>query len=325
MNINKIKFKINMLINKFNFFKALIRIFKRYQSLPYRVIKIQESLGRIETRQIKNSSLSEAEFRVFSQFGEDGILQFLINNLDIKNKKFVEFGVQDYQESNTRFLLINNYWDGLIIDSSRKYIHAIKEDNISYASNVEAVCSFITKENINDLLNKNKMNGDIGLLSIDIDGNDYWIWEEINAVKPIIVVIEYNSQFGPYAKVSTPYKSDFVRATNGRHISYYGASISALTYLGIKKGYSLVASNSAGNNLFFVRNDFLNDLKVLAPSQAYRYAFFREAKNYQSNGDISYQNILERYKEMSNYEIFDFESSKVKYIKEIDNLNPLNF
>jgi len=190
MNINRIKFKINMLINKFNFIKAFIRIFKRYKSLPYRVIKIQESLGRIESRQIKNSNLYESEFRVFSQFGEDGILQFLINNLDVKNKKFVEFGVEDYQESNTRFLLTNNYWDGLIIDSSRKNIQAIKEDNISYASNLEAVCSFITKDNINDLLIKNQMVGDIGLLSIDIDGNDYWIWEEINAVKPIIVVIE---------------------------------------------------------------------------------------------------------------------------------------
>jgi hypothetical protein len=125
------------------------------------------------------SNLSEVEFQVFSQWGDDGIIQYLINKIDIPHKTFIEFGVEDYRESNTRFLLINNNWTGYVIDGSSEHIDFIKSDTISWACELHAKASFITRDNINDLLKIPGFNKEVGILSIDIDGNDYWIWNTI--------------------------------------------------------------------------------------------------------------------------------------------------
>jgi hypothetical protein len=118
-------------------------------------------------------NIHDIEFKVFSQFGDDGIIQYLINNVDINNKKFVEFGVGDYRESNTRFLLINDNWEGLVFDSNPGFIKNIRSDNIYWQYNLQAVHAFINKDNINALLESNGYKGEIGILHIDIDGNDY--------------------------------------------------------------------------------------------------------------------------------------------------------
>ena len=89
-------------------------------------------LGKLLSKNLdvnNENSLDKSEFKVFSQFGEDGIIQDLISKLNLKNKSFVEFGVENYEEANTRFLLENNNWHGLIIDSSSKHISHIKKQN----------------------------------------------------------------------------------------------------------------------------------------------------------------------------------------------------
>ena len=318
LKLKQIILKISNLLNK------LYRNYKKYSLIPYKIELIQEALGRIERRQCLNKDFYSSEFKVFSQWGEDGLIQFLINNINIEKKIFVEFGVENYKESNTRFLMINDYWEGLVIDGSKKNVEMIKKDKISWGRNLTAISSFITRENINKLLKDNNICGDIGLLSIDIDGNDYWVWEEISVVNPCIVIIEYNSQFGPYAKVSTPYIEDFVRGRNNKPITLYGASLSALTNLGMKKGYSLVGSNIAGNNAFFVREDLVKDMKVLSPAQAYKKACFRESKEI-INGNLKYKSIEERYKDICSYQIFNFETNSLEYISNLNLLNPNNF
>ena len=170
-----------------------------------RLRAIQEGLGRLESRQISKAlptEFQEQEFKVYSQWGEDGLIQFLINHIEFKNEIFVEFGVENYLESNTRFLLVNNNWSGLVIDGNAEHVNYIKSDQIYWSHNLKTDCSFITKENINDLLSRNGVMGDIGLLSIDIDGNDYWVWKEIQVISPRIVIIEYNSRFGPNRAVT---------------------------------------------------------------------------------------------------------------------------
>ena len=124
-------------------------------------------LAKILIENIRNrkniDKLSEVEFKVFSQFGEDGIIQYLINNILIKNKIFIEFGVENYKESNTRFLLLNNNWKGLLIDSDEKSINYIKNDDIYWKHDIKVICEFITKENINSIFSSNGFKGDIGL------------------------------------------------------------------------------------------------------------------------------------------------------------------
>ncbi|HEY7783942.1 MAG TPA: hypothetical protein VIB00_04410, partial [Pyrinomonadaceae bacterium] len=120
-----------------------------------RLEHMQESLGRIEARQLvdqDSSQLKDYEFRVFSQFGEDGIIQFLLRNLDIENKVFVEFGVEDYNQSNTRFLLVNNNWRGLVIDSNEENIEKIKKTAAYTLYGLTAARAFVTRDNINQLL-----------------------------------------------------------------------------------------------------------------------------------------------------------------------------
>jgi len=292
------------------------RFYERYAALPNKIYRIQEALGRIEQRQVAQcSDFYQAEFRVFSQWGEDGIIQHLLKYVLVNRPIFVEFGVENYTESNTRFLLTNNHWAGLIIDGSAENIDYVKRDSIYWASNLKAEHSFITKGNINNLLSRNGIEGDIGLLSVDIDGNDYWIWQAIDAISPRIVICEYNSHFGSSAEVTIPYDEAFVRGAAHFSQIYYGASVAALCSLGAGKGYSLVASNAAGNNVFFVRNDLVGSLPVLSPAQAYRPAQFREYHD--ENGRLTYDDFATRLRKISYLPLYDLKANAVRKISDI--------
>jgi hypothetical protein len=298
--------------------KLLITLSDTVKNIEMLIKNIQLALGRIELRQIERSvikNLSDAEFQVFSQWGEDGIIQYLIHKVPIMNKIFVEFGVENYVESNTRFLLQNNNWAGLIIDGSAKNIEYLRQDPIYWKYNLKAECSFVTAENINFLISKNGIPADIGLLSIDIDGNDYWVWKAIECISPRIVICEYNSLFGPKAKVTIPYDHHFQRTKAHYSNLYFGASIAALEDLAKEKGYSLVGSTSAGNDAFFVRNDVRNNLQVLTAEEAYIKAQFRESRDKQ--GNLTFLDRKEALKIIGDMPVFDIENGKIVKMGEI--------
>jgi len=231
------------------------------------------SKGRIE-------SLAEVEFKVFSQWGDDGIIQWLVSNLEFPDRTFVEFGVENYRESNTRFLMMNNNWSGLVMDGSEANVTQIVNSEYFWKYGLSAKAVFIDKDNINGLLSASGFGREIGILHIDIDGNDYWIWKEIDAVSPIVVILEYNSVFGIDRPITIPYDKDFQRT--GAHFSnlYYGASLSALHRLSAQKGYAFIGSNSAGNNAYFVRRDKLNDaVREISLEDGYVVSLFRESRD----------------------------------------------
>ena len=220
------------------------------------------------------------EFQVYSQWGEDGIIQYLLRHLSVSSNVFVEFGVENYLEANTRWLVEGHNWSGLVIDGSQQYVDAIKSDAIYWKHRLKAVSAFVDAENINRLNSGNGISGDVGLLSVDIDGMDYWVWKAIDVVTPAIVVVEYNSLFGPTKSVTVPYDPSFVRQKAHYSWSYYGASLGALVGLGKTKGYAFVGSNSAGNNAFFVTSDLLHPpLRELTAKEGYVQRAFREARD----------------------------------------------
>ena len=134
---------------------------------------IRYVLGSIEARTARTAlTLRDAEFRAFSQFGEDGIIQWLIARVPIDRERFVEIGAGNYGESNTRFLLEHDNWTGTVIDSGEAHIRYVAGTDLAWRHTIECVSAFVTRDNVNDLVG----NGDLGLLSIDIDGNDYWVW-----------------------------------------------------------------------------------------------------------------------------------------------------
>jgi hypothetical protein len=243
---------------------------------------IQLQLGAIESRRVASlpvTDVRDAEFSVFSQFGEDGIIQYLIHKVPIKNDTFVEFGVESYAESNTRFLLAHDNWRGLIIDSGTEHAEFLERTGLLWRHHIDARTAFISRDNINDLIGAAGVRGDIGLLSIDIDGNDYWVLEAIDVVSPRILVVEYNSTFGPEAAVTIPYDAGFRRDQAHYSNLYWGASLAALADLATAKGYALVGGNSAGNNAFFVRSDVAGGLSAVPLAEAYAAARFRESRD----------------------------------------------
>ncbi|GAB3708065.1 hypothetical protein GCM10027592_42800 [Spirosoma flavus] len=254
-------------------------------------------IGTLLARNIRTAeSMRDAEFKVFSQAGDDGIIQYLMHKLDLSVDTFVEFGVENYEESNTRFLLMHNNWRGLVIDGSPAHIAYIQNDSIYWRYDLTAVQSFITVENINQILERNGFTGRIGLLSVDIDGNDYWVWQAITAVEADIVIAEYNSLFGSERAISIPYKTDFTRINAHYSALYFGASLPALCDLAEQKGYSFIGCNQTGNNAYFVKNERLGPLKALRPQEGYVKARFREGRNPQ--GQLTFANEAERLKEI---------------------------
>lgn len=283
------------------------RLAARQIEILSRLEKLQTALGRVEARQTTHGwdgEFGTAEFQVFSQWGEDGILNALVHNLDVKSRVFVEFGVQNYVESNTRFLLVTQNWAGLVIDGNAEHISFIKSDPVYWRHNLKADNDFITAANINDILARNGIRGEIGLLSIDIDGNDYWVWKAITGVSPAIVVIEYNARFGPTRAVTIPYDPEFVRERGHHSQIYYGASLAALCGLGELKGYAFVGSNSAGNNAFFVRRDLLKaPLREISAEDGFVRNQFREGRD--EVGNLSHYSYDEEQAILSKLPLID--------------------
>lgn len=205
--------------------------------------------------------LNRYEFQAFSQCGQDGIISEIFRRIGTTNRFFVEFGVGDGLENNTVNLLIKG-WSGIWIDTSKRSIGSIRKKFNFIIKQQKLILkkAFITKENITSLFTELDVPSEFDLLSIDIDGNDYWVWDAITTYAPRVVVIEYNPQFEPSVQWVMKYNSRY--AWNGS--GYFGASLKSLELLGSKKGYHLVGCDFSGADAFFVRRD-LSAGKFLEP------------------------------------------------------------
>lgn len=227
---------------------------------------ILAQLRRLLTRQEIARTLSEPKYndplrlelyghKCYSQNDEDGIIQEIFRRIGTTNRIFVEFGVGEGLENNSLFLLKQG-WKGLWIDGSPQNAAAI---NTGFADPIarNQLCfkeSFITKDNINELIG-GYFTGEIDMLSVDIDGNDYYVWQAIDVVSPRLLVIEYNAKFLPPVKWSIAYDPEYVWDGS----DHQGASLAALDEVSREKGYTLVGCNLTGTNAFFVRKDLVAD------------------------------------------------------------------
>lgn len=259
---------------------------------------------------LNSNFIYDYEFKVFSQWGDDGIIQFLIRRLNISNKTFIEFGIEDYSESNTRFLLMNNNWSGYVLDGSGDNINKLKKTDYFWKYDLRAESAFISKENINDLMSKTGFE-DIGLLHIDLDGNDYWILNEIDLtdIRPTILIMEYNSVFGKERAITVPYNPDFYRTNVHYSNLYWGASLKSLVSLAQNKGYGFIGCNTNGNNAYFIREDRIGNSKLtkLTIEQGYIESRFRESRN--KNYELSFLRGAERYQTIKGLPVFDTEKN----------------
>lgn len=207
-------------------------------------------------------SIKEVGFKVYSQTDEDGILLYIFSLIGTTNKKCGEICAGNGIECNTANLIINHGWTGLLIDGNADLVKKGKEFYQSHPNTYvyppTFVCQWITKDNINSVLSQYEFTGEIDLLSIDVDGVDYWLWDAINVINPRVVVVEYQDILGPELSLTVPYKDDFnayeYSTTRGMP-NFCGASLTAFVKLARKKGYRLVGCNCFGYNAFFIRSD----------------------------------------------------------------------
>ena len=272
-------------------------------------INLGQIQAHLNNQKASINDLSEVEFQVFSQWGDDGIIQYLINKISIPHKTFIEFGVENYTESNTRFLILNNNWTGYVLDGSQENVDYIKNDGISWACELHATCAFITKDNINELIAKVHFEKEVGILSVDIDGNDYWVWQAINSIQPVIVISEFNSLFGNNTNWTVPYDPAFVRSEKHSSKLYYGASLRALVTLGKEKGYEFIGCNSKGNNAYFLRKDKVGNFKVKTVEEGYVLSKFRESQR-----DGKWITGRDRIQAIAGMEIFDLDKGGIDII-----------
>lgn len=263
-----------------------------------RLLKLDRSIDEMKINQSillselgdskKTSALYEREFKVFSQWGEDGILQFLTRNLNIKHQTFIEFGVEDFIESNCRLLLMKDGWKGFVIDRSKANIMRLQASYFYWRYPLQAITASVTRENVCGLLAQSGFDRECGILSVDVDGVDWHLLQALGEWRAAIVVVEYNSVFGSQHSVTVPYHSNFERSASHWSNLYWGASLAAFDSLLSERGYALVGVNRVGSNAFFVRCDMLNSrVQAVTVAQCFRESTYRDARS--SDGKLVYR------------------------------------
>ena len=232
-----------------------------------RLRKIEDNVDALVRHTFLNNHLPEPQatlarrFRGLSQHEEDGITVALFNRIGSATHRFVEIGA-GVNGGNSGFLARECGWTGLMLESSPARVASLQR---RFAPAVRVVEAQVSRENVNGLIDANGLAGDIDLLSIDIDGVDYWVWEALTASRPRLVIVEYNPFLGADRAVAIPYDSQFDRHRfEVPRDAYYGASLPALVKLGARKGYRLVLVEPRGVNAFFVRDDLAHDLPAAA-------------------------------------------------------------
>lgn len=212
------------------------------------------------------------EYSLFSQNGEDGILRHVFEQIGFRSRRAVEFGFST-NENNSLRLVLHERFAGLFLDGSDWQVDRFNRAAASLGrGDARAVRIFLTRENLQHTLLGLGTPPEIDLLSIDVDGNDYWFWESLDRVSARVTVMEYNSALGPDLSLAMPYAASGRPADDApHHFAYFGASLEALTRLARRKGASLVGCDSSGTNAFFVRDDCLTPaLPPRAPAEAFR-------------------------------------------------------
>lgn len=235
-------------------------------------------LLRLQYRQLRGlglplPELADVEFRCYSQNGEDGILLYLFSLLGTTNRKVVEVCAGNGIECNAANLLINHGWQGLLIDGDAEQIAG---GRLFYANCRNTLygppmllAAWVTAENVNELVRHHRFDGEIDLLSLDLDGVDYWIWRALDCIRPRVVIAEFNALLGPEKRLTVPYHADF-RGDLSKPPHKFGASLGAFVRLGREKGYRLVGVQSLGFNAFFVRDGLGEDvLPELSPHECF--------------------------------------------------------
>ena len=298
--------------------KVLNKLFLRH----FDDIKIQKGqiFEKTLVSDLKNiKSLNQTYFKVFSQDVEDGIIQYLLKSLDIKNVKFVEIGTQDYSESNTRYIFETMRCNGLIIDPTPNLEKKISSIMRTWKNNLKIYNKHINSNNISNILTDLGFDKELDIFSIDIDGIDFWVLEKLNPYISKIVIAEYNPYFGPNLEISAPNIDAFDRFKYHYTGFCWGASLKALVNLMRKKNFTFIGTNRLNCNAFFVSNNLVKKLEINIPDikdlSKYTDVNFKVLKTFNKQ----YANYLDVKDEVNDLQVFDLSKNKLVFFRDLSN------
>ena len=306
-----------------NFIKKIyskfLNLFKNSKSYSIqKVLMILANIALLKSRKLYNekSYLEDFEYKFYSQNGEDGIIDFIVKKLNLRKPTFVEIGVGDYSEANTRFLYETYYSKGLIIDNIENFKEKVLKNISLWRGNLNVLEKNISPENINETLNKN-VDFDIDIFSIDIDGLDYWVLDQIKAKISKVIILEYNSIFGHEKELVVPNLKNFDRTKAHYSNLYYGGSLKSYVSLMAKKGYYFLGVNRLRNNAFFINDDFSKnkyfeniDIMSLAESTNSNFSESRDEK-----GNLNYLKNEEKLKAIADCDVVNLQIDKTSLHK----------
>jgi hypothetical protein len=268
---------------------------------------------QLNIKNIKN--INQVFYKVFSQNGEDGIIQYILHSLRINNPKFVEIGTESYKESNTRYIYETNCCDGLIIDGYKNLEEEVSQFLSLYKGNLRIFNNMIESDSIIKILKQFNFDKDLDIFSIDIDGIDYWVIKQLPTKLSKIFIAEYNPFFGPELEITVPNIKNFNR-TNYHHSNLcWGASLKAIIKILESKGYVFIGVNELKNNAFFIIKEYLNLISLNPPEKnlsIYTNARYREGRN--TNYELTYHNPEDVINIIANCEVIDLKDNQKKKI-----------
>lgn len=268
----------------------------------------------------QKKNLWDYECKIYSQWGEDGILDFLFDALSIDKPCILEFGVGDFSECNSRFSAEHRNANLFLVDSRPDLLPKVKSNPLYWKSIIEVRNEWITPSTAEILLSEaSQLFGQVDCLSLDIDGNDYWVLKDLNLDEVNVVVVEYNPLFGATNPVTVPRDDEFNRSRIHHSNLYYGASLLAWIQLLENKGFVFVGSNRVGNNAFFVAGKFAN-LFSFDVSDLTRFTDWRVRESRSPDGDLTYVSGMNRIRLIEDLPLFNTVTNELDSISTIFSL-----
>ena len=257
-------------------------------------------------------NLWDAEVKVFSQWGEDGILDFLCEKIGISKPNVIEIGAGNFMECNSRFIAEFRNANVIAVDGRDDLTTAVKASPLYWKSNIIPIVEWVTPNNINRIMDIGEEQfGKVDIFSVDLDGNDYWILRDVSLLNVAIVVLEYNPIFGASLKVTIPRNDKFDRYKSNFSGLYYGASLQAFIDLMLVKGFDFIGTNRVGNNAFFVHSRYVNKFDFDTKSNYNKYVDWRIRESRGPKGELTYLSGNERLKVINDLPLIDLNTMQM--------------
>ena len=302
--------------------KTLIR-FLRAGALKNLVeeIKFLHGQGSILSSRAQHQNfrnLWDAEVKVYSQWGEDGILDYICERIGLSKPRVLEIGAGNFSECNSRFLAENRNASVFAVDGREDLISSIETNPLRWKNHIFGQQIWVTPTNINSIIDSaHRAIDQIDIFSLDLDGNDYWILEKANLSSISVIVVEYNALFGHSEAVSVQQDDAFER--NAKHFSslYYGASLKAFVYLLKKREFEFIGTNRVGNNAFFIHRNLISRIPLTANDDYSVYTDWRIREARSERGVLTYESGQNRMEIIGQLEVIDVKTNEIRLIRDI--------